>query len=445
MPWDLTYRPRTFDQVVGHDVTVKILRTRVRGRSALDQSYVFSGPHGSGKTTLARILASAALCEAPQDGNPCLTCTSCQEIFEGRSTSYEERDAASQGKVDDVRQVIRDLDYASVRGKVICWDEAHRMSNESQDALLKPVEEHRLICIFATTEPGKIRGAIRSRCDDFAINRVSIDAITERLQYVCEQEEVEFELGSLNLIARFTGGHVRDAIKRAEMISRLGPISVASVKECLRLDVQSVAYGVLLALVEADAPKAIEYLRAMMNRVSPAEAVRTLARASLQSYRRGNNFGDSIDPLDAELADRLFTRLGPSLPSVAAFLADRPGRLSQEAVECQVLSLLERMRLGIPFGAPVTIVGQTSTPQPEPPSVEMLTSLKQPPASTKPELGLAPAGTQSGVFTGKHPGRGPWVEAKEKPDPVLAVPIHRPDKVTTTDGLRSLLSQTLSK
>jgi DNA polymerase III subunit gamma/tau len=441
MPWDLKYRPRTFDEVVGHDVTVKILRTRVRTKTALDQSYVFSGPHGSGKTTLARILASAALCSSPQDGNPCLKCSSCRSIVEGRSLDYEERDAASQGTVDDVREVIRDLDFVSTKAKVICWDEAHRMSNASQDALLKPVEEHRLICVFATTEPGKIRGAIRSRCDDFSINRVPVEAVAARLQNICEREEVEHDPAALHLIARFAGGHVRDAIKRAEMVSRLGPISVDAVKEVLRLDVQSVAYAALLSVSEGDAPQLIEFLQSMMNRVSPAEAVNNLARAALQAYRRGYGYGDSVDPLDEELADRLFARLGASLPQVASFLADRPGRLSQEAVECRLLSLLERMRMSVPLSSSVVVLGVAA--EKTDPAAKDEADLDSRSADRSVSRSAPADSKLDGMFPGRHPGRGPLVDTDAKVEPVLSAPVRKPGESSSTEDFKALLSQTL--
>ncbi len=424
MPWDLKYRPRIFDDVVGHSVTVKILRTRIITKTALETSYVFSGPHGSGKTTLARILANAALCEGPINGNPCLQCEICRDFVQGQVTDYEERDAASKGTIDDVRRVIADLDYVATKAKVICWDEAHRMSNPSQDALLKPVEEHRLVCIFATTEPEKIRGAIRSRCDDFAIRQVPIAAVVERLTYICTQEAVEYEPDALQLISAHSAGHVRDAIKRAEMISRLGPIDVAAVKEYLRLDVHSVAYRVLLGVAQSDIEEILSGLRSMMGRVSPSDAVRILARSALQAYRRGHSFGDTVDPLDAALAIELFQAIGPNLPHVASFLADRPGRLSQEAVECRLLSLTERLKLGI-VGGPEHVLVQAQQGVAAPAKTEAPKADLEVQAGVQAQAVSSNEDSELGKWKGLHSPRGSMVD-KVEGKPTVVTPREQP-------------------
>ena len=423
MPWDLKYRPRVFDDVIGHDVTVKILRALVTGGSALDQSYVLSGPHGSGKTTLARILANAALCDRPVNGNPCLECGICLDFAEGQTADYEERDAASKGTLDDVRRVIADLDYVSAKVKVICWDEAHRMSNQSQDALLKPVEEHKLICIFATTEPTKIRGAIRSRCDDFSIRQVPIPDVVGRLKFICTKENVEFVDQALHLIAVHSGGHVRDAIKKAEMISRLGPLDIPTVKECLRLDVHSVAYRVLLGVAASDIQEVLSGLKSMMARVSPPDTIRVLARSALQAYRRGHQYGDEVDPLDVGLATDLFAEMGQNLPHVAAFLADRPGRLSQEAVECRLLSLTERLRLGIVQGPEHVLVGKGEAPVEEKPK-------------EKPKKAVLDLDEARATFTGTYEPRGP----KAAPPSSQVVVQPRTKQVRSLDAAKSQMA-----
>lgn len=434
--WDLKYRPRIFDDVVGHDVTVKILRRRVVTHTALDQSYVFSGPHGSGKTTLARILSNASLCEDPKDGNPCLVCETCADFAAERSFHYEERDAASKGGIDEVRQVVADLDYVSSKSKIICWDEAHRMSAASQDALLKPVEEHRLVCIFATTEAEKIRGAIRSRCDDFAIQPVQTEHIIGRLRYIVDQEGVSATDDGLRLIATVAGGHVRDAIKKMEMIARLGEIEPNLVKECLKLDVHTVAFQVLHAVADADVVKILDGLRSMMSRVTPSEAVSAISRAALQSYRLGFGLGDSVDPLDKEVALQLFKRLGANLPHLASYLADRPGRTSQESIECRVLSLTERLRSSVPLGPELVVVGGTASP----------TVATPPPKVTE---NPSPVSEVRGVYVAKHPPRGPLAQEVKEPagEEVIqapkAPPVELPQsvqKLAVKDRMRALLA-----
>ena len=144
MALDTKYRPTRFDEVIGQDTTVSILREFIRSGSGLRQSYLFAGPFGSGKTTLGRILARSLLCDSPVDGESCAACPSCVEILEnGSSVDFVEVDAATNSGMDNIRKIVKQLQYSSFSGKrrIYLFDEAHQLSRDALDALLKPMED----------------------------------------------------------------------------------------------------------------------------------------------------------------------------------------------------------------------------------------------------------------------------------------------------------------
>jgi DNA polymerase-3 subunit gamma/tau len=165
MALDTRYRPQTYGDVLGQEATVSILKQFVVEGRGFHQSYVFCGQHGSGKTTLGRILARALLCETPVDGAPCDQCLSCQTFLSGDTHEcFEELDAATKSGKADLARIIEDVSYSTVSGKrrIYLFDESHRLSKQALDVLLKPMEDNtpgsddkRLVCIFCTTEDGR--------------------------------------------------------------------------------------------------------------------------------------------------------------------------------------------------------------------------------------------------------------------------------------------------
>jgi DNA polymerase-3 subunit gamma/tau len=214
------YRPSLFKELVAQEHVTDTLKNAIR-LDRLAHAYLFSGPRGVGKTTAARILAKAINCETPKDeredeAEPCCTCDSCTSFEEGRSLNVFEMDAASNNKVDDVRELREKVRIPPQgdRKKVYILDEVHMLSKQAFNALLKTLEEppaHALF-IFATTEPHKVLPTILSRCQRFDFRRIPVPEMVDRLREVCEAEGVEADEESLMLLARKGNGALRDAL-----------------------------------------------------------------------------------------------------------------------------------------------------------------------------------------------------------------------------------------
>lgn len=209
------FRPTTFDEVKGQDHIVTTLKNQIRtGR--IGHAYLFCGTRGTGKTTVAKILAKAVNCEDPQDGEPCNQCAACQEIMEGSSMNVMEIDAASNNGVDNIRDIKEQVQYSPASGKykVYIIDEVHMLSIGAFNALLKTLEEppEYVIFILATTEVHKIPITILSRCQRYDFHRITADTIKQQLIDLMEKENVEAEEKALEYIARMADGSMRDAL-----------------------------------------------------------------------------------------------------------------------------------------------------------------------------------------------------------------------------------------
>jgi DNA polymerase III subunit gamma/tau len=280
MSFDTRYRPFTYSDVLGQDHIVKVLKSLVRNKAGFRQSYVFCGAFGSGKTTLARIFARALLCDTPVDGEACGVCPSCQgfQSGQGAETLFEVDAATNSGK-GDVKKLLQDLDYASFSGKrkIYIMDESHRLSKEAFDALLKPMEDmingsedKRLVCIFCTTEPEKMRPTILSRCaPSFVIRPASVEAISDRLAYVCGQEDIAFEPEALKTITEVSKLHIRDALKTLEGVSQLGDVTVENTSSYLFLGVDSTILQ-MTKFLKSDLNRALFLLEEVLEKVSPS-------------------------------------------------------------------------------------------------------------------------------------------------------------------------------
>ena len=209
------FRPDTFEDVKGQDHIVKTLRNQIKA-DRIGHAYLFCGTRGTGKTTVAKILARAVNCEHPVDGNPCNECASCRAIASGASMNVIEIDAASNNGVDNIREIREEVAYPPTEGryKVYIIDEVHMLSIGAFNALLKTLEEppSYVIFILATTEAHKIPVTILSRCQRYDFRRISQETSLKRLEDLMEKEQVDAEEKALRYVAKKGDGSMRDSL-----------------------------------------------------------------------------------------------------------------------------------------------------------------------------------------------------------------------------------------
>ncbi len=311
------YRPQTFDQVVGQHHVVETLERAVR-EQRVSHAYLFCGPRGTGKTTMARLLAKALLCVQGRGHLPDGTCEECQLIAAGNHPDVLEIDAASNTGVDNVRdQIISRASYAPVRGsyKVYIIDEVHMLTPAAFNALLKTLEEppEHVVFIMCTTDPQKILGTVLSRVQRFDFHAISDNDLQATLVQICAQEEISYEPAALELIARSARGGMRDALKTLEQLALYTSKNVT-------LDAARDMLG------ETDATTLGEVAQALARRDVPA-----LFSQVASLVERGRDLLRFTLDLAAHLRDVYVVSVVGAAPGVLPAGADDPGSLSAEA------------------------------------------------------------------------------------------------------------------
>ena len=284
------YRPQSFDQLIGQDAMVRTLANAIeRGRIA--HAFLLTGVRGVGKTSTARLIAKALNCIGP-DGQgqptiqPCGTCEHCRAIAEGRHIDVVEMDAASHTGVDDVREIIDAVRYASVsaRYKIYIIDEVHMLSKSAFNALLKTLEEppEHVKFLFATTEVNKVPVTVLSRCQRFDLRRIPAERLAEHFGEVAAAEGAEVEAEALALIARAAEGSARDGLSILDqaIAHGAGAVTAGQVRAMLGLSDRGAVRDLLGRLLSGDAPGALAALKDQYDLgVEPSALVRGLLEA----------------------------------------------------------------------------------------------------------------------------------------------------------------------
>jgi len=307
------WRAQTFGEIVGQTAVVETLRNAVRS-GRVSHAILFVGPRGTGKTSLARILAKAVNCTNLQDGDPCDRCESCVAIREGRAIDLVEIDAASNRGIGDIRELRDRIQYApaDLRRKVYILDEAHQITKDAWNALLKSLEEppEFVVFIFASTHPQEFPPAILSRLQRYDVRRLTVEEIEGKLDRILAAESVTAETGAVHLIARLAAGGMRDAESMLDQIlaSSAGTIDEATVRELLGLADAEAVTELASALVDGRAAEGLAVLD--------------------QLDERGRDVAVVLDQVVDELRARLTDALDAGDPDAAAAFATAARRLA---------------------------------------------------------------------------------------------------------------------
>ena len=307
------WRPRLFTELVGQDHVVRALGNALQS-GRLHHAYLFTGTRGVGKTTIARILAKCLNCESGITATPCGTCGACVEIDSGRYPDMLEVDAATNTKVEEMRELLDNAQYMPVAGrfKVYIIDEVHMLSRSAFNSMLKTLEEppEHVKFILATTDPQKVPVTVLSRCLQFNLKQIPPEVIGERLSYVLKEEGIAFEAAALPLIARAAQGSMRDSLSLLDQAIAFGAgkVTQAEVGDMLGSIEQEHLFDILQALAQQDAAALIQVAQTMNNRnLSFEQALQELA-ALLHEVTLARALPDQREALGISAAVLPFTQ-----------------------------------------------------------------------------------------------------------------------------------------
>ena len=469
------YRPLTFDSVVGQQHIVSTLEHAItEGR--LSHAYLFCGPRGTGKTTMARILAKALLCRnaeaaRAEGASGCMpdgTCEECELIAEGNHPDVYELDAASRTGVDNVREeIINSVNFAPVRGKykIYIIDEVHMLTTAAFNALLKTLEEPpaHVIFVLCTTDPQKILETILSRCQRFDFHRIGNEDIEHRLSYVCEQEGFDYDDEALTIVARHAKGGMRDALSTLEQLSvfgngavhaddarsLLGEVSDQILGEFARAIAErdiAELYGLIRAQVE-EGNDLLELTRDLVAHVRDVY-VACVAGARAELFEGGSEQAEALAAEAAAFGEHPADRLARVLTVLDDAALEMRGasdvrlvleiactRLARPEADLTIEALAERVARLEAMVANAAVPASVAAAQASAPAaVAAAPATTQQPTLISGARAATPAATAAPAATPAHQGGMPWDRGAAvpaaQPAPKSAAPAPAPKPVT---------------
>ena len=264
------WRPQTFADLIGQEHVAKIIANAIEG-DRLHHAFLFTGTRGVGKTTSARIFAKTLNCTQRNGVHPCGNCASCLEITSGSSLDVIEIDGASNNSVDNIRELIEQVKYAPMNGgyRIIVIDEVHMLTGSAFNALLKTLEEPppHVVFVFATTESKKVPQTILSRIQRFDFKPISVAKITQRLQFICQAENLQYEDGCLELIAEKGDGSMRDALTLFDQVYSFSgsDLQLKDVQSILGVPPEELFFQLMEAIIAKNQVSSFRALHAFFN------------------------------------------------------------------------------------------------------------------------------------------------------------------------------------
>lgn len=346
------WRPRIFDEISGQEHITSILKKQCAA-NRVSHAYLFCGTRGTGKTSSAKILAKAVNCENPQNGNPCNECSACKSIDSGSATDVLEIDAASNNRVDNVRDLRDEVVYppSVLKKRVYIIDEVHMLTDSAFNALLKTLEEppEYVVFILATTEINELPPTIISRCIRFDFSRIDAEAVKKRLEFVANEERIELPEDSADLLAQLADGSMRDALSLLEACSNghNGKLTKDAIRNVLGLAGEEAICSLLHAVATKNVPDAIDIVN-QIHRTSKdisvfiddvSMAVRDII-VDKQLIKSGKS--SHLDPRYSSLSDELTLEV---LFYISSVLEETQGRISKYAMNKRIVLEMAVIRM----------------------------------------------------------------------------------------------------
>lgn len=428
------WRPQVFDDVAGQEHITTTLKNEVI-ENRLNHAYLFTGSRGTGKTTCAKILSKAANCLNPQHGNPCCECEICKGIENGSILDVVEMDAASNRKIENIRDIIDEVQFKPNKAKyrVYIVDEVHMLTTEAFNALLKTLEEppEHVIFILATTEVHKLPQTILSRCQRFDFHRIPPQAIADRIQYVAAQEEVTLSDSAALLIAGVADGALRDALSLLDRCIAISTdIDERVVRQAAGLADKKYLYELSACIINKNTAKAMEcidrlygeskdmarlcdeliaHFRALML-IKSVRSPRNILVMSDSEFEQAQTQSDYLSLADIvyymDVLSRAYQRMGrgtgdrTELEMALVKLSAPELDSTNEAIAARLTALERALKRGIPVQAapvieaapeePETEQKEEPAPEPQPEEEKQEEAPKAPEQPEKPEKPVQP-------------------------------------------------------